>query len=84
MVRGAAAGKGGAVKGILQMSDYHRMEAQTVENKRNPRLANPPPSLSLVQALKIIAEFPISDQDNMISANMRVIARTALNGIERQ
>lgn len=32
----------------------------------------------LVVALRTIAEMPIPEQDNMISANMRIIARTAL------
>ena len=33
---------------------------------------------SAVEALKLIAEFPVPQQDNLISANMRCIARKEL------
>ncbi len=37
---------------------------------------------TIIPALKMIRDLPISDQDNMLSANMRKIAAYALKGLD--
>jgi hypothetical protein len=56
-----------------QMSDYHRMEQDALSD-----LSARDREAALRGALRLIAEFPIPEQDNMVAANMRRIAKEAL------
>jgi hypothetical protein len=51
---------------------YWEEEPSTLEKAAGARIKN------LEDALRVIADMPIAEQDNMISANMRSIANNAL------
>ena len=62
------------------MSEHHLIEQAALEALKRPSILSDymDKSQRFSLALKTIAEMPIPEQDNMIAANMRLIAKEAL------